>query len=301
MAIAPFQFYTSTASVREDLIPDITIISPDDTPFTARIRKGKATQRTHEWLTDALESRTAQTTQVEGAVFASSTRSARTRLSNYTEILNKSWTISGSVEVMDTVSQGKQEFRYQSDLRRKELANGIEYRHLGSTSTGTVGASGTAAQMKAVLPFITTNYSSATANRTLTLDMVNDVLQSCWSAGGSPGHIFCGGARKRNLVNINSTSYGDRQIPSKGGIVEQRVDVFMGEFGGQQEVVLSRDIDANTYGIFEMSRWVCAWLRQPHVQAMGKEGDRRSAQWVAEYTLESRAENANGKIGQISG
>lgn len=301
MAIAPFQFYTSTASVREDLIPDITIISPDDTPFTARIRKGKATQRYHEWLTDALESRTAQTPAVEGAVFASAVRAARTRLGNYTEILSKSWTVSGSVEVMDTVSQGKEEFRYQSDLRRKELANGIEYRHIAGSTVTVTGASGTAAQMKMSLSWITTNVSSATANRTLTLDMVNAVLQSCWAEGGSPGHIFCGGARKRNLVNINSSSYGERQIPSRGGIIEQRVDVYMGEFGGQQEVVLSRDIDANTYAVFECPRWVCAWLRQPHVQAMGKEGDRRSAQWVTEYTLESRAENANGLITQISG
>ena len=128
MAIVPFQFYTSTASVREDLIPDITNISPDDTPFTSRIGKTTAKARYHEWLTDALENRTAQTAQVEGAVFASTTRAARSRLGNYCEILNKAWTVSGSVEAMDTVSNGMTEFRYQRDLRRKELANGVEYR-----------------------------------------------------------------------------------------------------------------------------------------------------------------------------
>lgn len=302
MAIAPFQFYTSTASVREDLIPDITNISPDDTPFTSRIGKTTAKARYHEWLTDALEARTAQTVAVEGAAFASATRSARTRLGNYCEILNKAWTISGSVESMDTVSNGMTEFRYQRDLRRKELANGVEYRCVALTATAAVsGASGTASQLKALIPWITTNVSSATADRTLTLAMMNGVLQSCWNAGGKPGVIMCGGARKLNLVNLQSSSYGQRNVPGTEGRLEQRIDTFMSEFGGTQEIVLSRDIWSDSYAILDMTYWKLAWLRRPHIQTMGKEGDRMSAQWVAEYTLESRAENANGVVKDISG
>ena len=75
----------------------------------------------------------------------------------------------------------------------------------------------------------------------------------------------------------------------------------MGEFGGTQEIVLSRDIDVNSYAFLQMSRWKLAWLRRPHLQTMGKEGDRRSAQWLCEHTLEARAENANAKITAVSG
>lgn len=303
MPIAAFQYYTSTGSVREDLIPDITNISPDDTPFTSRIGKTKATQRTHEYLTDALEARTASTPVIEGITFASTTRAARTRLTNFCEILLKAFTISGSVESMDTVSNGKTEFRYQSGLRMKELANGIEHRFL-FTATGTAGASATAPQMKSVIPLITTNWSSATASRTLTLALMNGALQSAWTQGGKPDVIMVGGGRKVNLVNVQSSAYGTRWMGSQGGKIEQRVEVYIGEFGGNQEVVLSRDMDNNfseTIAIFEMSRWKLAWLRRPHLQTMGKEGDRRSAQWVAEYTGEARQEAASARVSNISG
>jgi hypothetical protein len=302
MAVLPYQVFTETAAVREDLETDITIISPEDSPFMARCAKVKAMQPYHEWLTDTLEARSSQTPAVEGAAFASAKRTPRVRLGNYCEIIDKSWTVSGTIQATDVETKGKGEFRYQRDLRRQELVNGMEYRTVAETATAAVsGASGTAREMKALLPWIATNVSSATANRTLTLDMANDVLQSCWDAGGRPRVIMCGGARKRNVINLNSSSYGTRQLPYSGGVIEQRADVFMGEFGGAQEVVLSRDIDANSYAVLEMARWKIAYLRRPHIQPMGKEGDRRSAQWVAEWTLVSSNEKASGKITQISG
>lgn len=308
MAVAPFQYYTSTGSVREDLIPDITNISPDDTPFTSRIGKVKATQRNHEFLTDALESRTAQTPAVEGAVFASATRAARTRLVNYTEILKKGWTVSGSVQAMDTVSNGMTEFRYQRDLRRKELANGIEFRCVGASgATGVSGASGTASQLQGLIPSITTNVNSAatSAQRTLTLAMANGALQSCWNQGGKPEIFLLGGSRKLNLNDIQSSSYGQRNIDSGGGgTLRQRIDVYEGEFKGTQEVVLSHDMELGyprVIAILETARWKLAYLRKPFVDMQGKDGDAKSAEWIAEYTMEFRAEQANAIITEISG
>ncbi|RLB39338.1 MAG: hypothetical protein DRH30_10080 [Deltaproteobacteria bacterium] len=301
MAVVPFQFYTSTASVREDLIPEITNISPTDTPFTSRIGKTTAKQRTHEWLNDALEARTAQTPQVEGAAFASTTRAARTRLLNYVEILDKPWTVSGSIEAMDTVSNGKTEFRYQRDLRRQELANGQEYRCVVGHSAGVSGDSATASQLKGLLFWITGNADTATADRTLTLAMLNNAAQSCWTDGGKPNILFTATARKANLVNVISTSYGSRELPGGSGTVDQRVETFYGEYGGPLEVVLSRDLDSGSLALLETMRWKLAYLRRPNIQVMGKEGDRRSAQWVSEFTLESRAESANAKIQDISG
>ena len=115
-------------------------------------------------------------------------------------------TISGSVEAMDTVSEGKTEFRYQRDLRRQELANGIEWRCVVGHSAGVVGVATTAPQLKGLLFWITGNASTATADRTLTLAMLNNAAQSCWTDGGKPNILFTAGARKPNLVNVISTS-----------------------------------------------------------------------------------------------
>ena len=301
MAITNFGYYTSTASVREDLAPDITTISPTDTPFTSRIGKTRATQRVHEWLTDALEARTAQTAEVEGKAYASTARAARGRLVNYTEILLKPWTITGSVEAMDTVSNGKTEFRYQRDLRRQELANGQEYRCVVGHSAGVSGVATAASQLKGLLFWITGNADTATADRTLTLAMLNNAGHSCWDDGGKPNILFTAGARKLNLVDVISTSYGTRNLQGGGGMVDQRVETFYGEYGGPLEVVISHDLDSGSLALLQTMHWKLAYLRRPFMEGMGKEGDRRSAQWVSEYTLECRAESANAKIQDISG
>ena len=67
------------------------------------------------------------------------------------------------------------------------------------------------------------------------------------------------------------------------------------------EVVISHDLDSGSLALLQTMHWKLAYLRRPFMEGMGKEGDRRSAQWVSEYTLECRAESANAKIQDISG
>lgn len=297
--MAVYQYYTDADTTRQDLTDLVTMISPTDTPFLSMTQTGRdARSRVHTWPTDALAARSAWTAQIEGFTFAAGTLSGRTILTNYTQINHRPISVSDSARAMDNVGT-TDEFAYQSMKAAKELGTNIE-NAMWSTATGVSGASGTAAEIKAILPWVTTNKSTATATRAVTTALMNAVLQSCWTAGGNPDYIYCGGARKIGLNAIISTAWGERKLPSQGGRVEQYVDVYQGDFG-IQTVILSRDIATDTYAIIEGSKWAVSWLtgRRPKMVPIGRLGDKTEAMIIGEFTLEARAENANGKLEEI--
>src|SRR5579863_4943187 len=96
MASSFFDTYGSTG-LREDVRDLITIISPQDTPVYSLLRPGTSIGVHHEWLTIPLPSATNNAT-VEGTTWSYASGFAETRLQNYTQILNKTWQVSGTVE-----------------------------------------------------------------------------------------------------------------------------------------------------------------------------------------------------------
>ena len=300
--MAVYQYYTAATTTRQDLTDLVTMISPTDTPFLSMTQTSRdARSRVHTWPTDALPARTAWTAQIEGFAFAAGTLSGRTINTNYTQINHEPVSVSDSARAMDNVGTSD-EFAYQSMKATKALGIHIENVLMAGT-TANSGTSGTAATVKSVLPWITTNAATSAATRAVTTTLMNAVLQSCWTAGGNPDYIYCGGSRKIGLSALISTAYGDRNVPagSGGGRIVQHVAVYDGDFG-MQTVILSRDIATDTYAVIEGSRWAVSWLtgRRPQMVPIGRVGDSTEAMIVAEFTLEARAENANGKLEDIA-
>ena len=132
-------------SQREDLANFITMITRDETPFTASIGKSKATAIYHEWQTDVLEapgnSRIGEgtdwiapdatgsggtgATPATGAKFAVSGPN-RTRLGNYTQINGKTIAVSGTRRAVDQAGVAD-EYAYQLKKRGTELRRDVEF------------------------------------------------------------------------------------------------------------------------------------------------------------------------------
>ena len=301
MAQTPLKYYAIPESVHEDLLDEITNISPTETPFLSMCGASKSASRIHMWPTDTLEHPSASGAsdpKVAGFEFDAMTLTGRVRLTNYVETQAKEITVEDDLdEYMDMVGT-KGEFNYQLQKKMKEMALTLEYR-LWSAATGVSGAAATAAEIKAIIPWITTNVSTATADRAISRALMDGVMQDVWEEGGNPDYVFCGPARKTGLSGIIDTTFGERQLPSEGGRVVQTVDIYEGSFG-VVTVKPSRYIADDSYAIIEMGRWRIAWGIKPKLKPIGKDGDRTSAFIKATFTLEARAENANGLIEDIS-
>ena len=141
----PARATNKDVSEREDLADFITMITRDETPFTASIGKTKATAIYHEWQTDALEapgnSRIGEgtdwiaptddgsggtgATPATGAKFAI-TGPHRTRLGNYTQINGKTIAVSGTRRAVDQAGVAD-EYAYQLKKRGTELRRDVEF------------------------------------------------------------------------------------------------------------------------------------------------------------------------------
>ena len=277
---------------REDLTNLVTTISPDKTPLWSGLGKVQAKGRYHEWQTDSLAS-AADNAQIEGADYSFTRPDARTRVGGYTQIFTKTLEVSGSQETVETAGVPS-EFRYQMEKRMKEMATDIEQALI--TGTGNSGASGTARRLKGILAFITTNVETGTGTGTeaLTETMFNDLLQTIYSAGGSPDSAYVNAWQKRKISAFATSNTRNLEMDGAGRLMNF-VSVYESDFG-VIEVKLDQFMTTSVAAVLDSSLWKVAMLRGIHTEEVAHVGDAKRGALIGELTLEARNEKGSGKI-----
>lgn len=292
MADVLFKTYDA-AGIREDLIDLITDISPTETPMLSRFGKIKATNKYHEWQTDALAA-AASNAVAEGADAESAALTATTRTGNYTQISRKIWRTTDTMEAVNKAGRSS-EFSYQMAKKMKELARDMEYALVNGT--GNSGASGTARELKGVVSWIATNtgtgtHATATA-AALTESQYNDLLQKIFNNGGNPDVTYANGFQKRKISAFSTPSTRNINVEDKKLVTS--VDVYESDFG-IQKILLDRYCPADTVLALEEDKWRIAMLRPVKYKELPDNGGGPKGMVEAEFTLESLNEKASGKL-----
>lgn len=265
------------------------------------IGKEKVKGKYHEWLTDTLTT-AANCAITEGNDASLTTIAAQTRVGNYTQIAAKWFAVSDSLEAVDKAGR-KSEIQYQTGLFLKMLARDMEYGLLNNalaTSTDPRSAMG-------VKGFVTTNsvgsvgFTTGTASTTLTETAFNTAIQLCWTAGGNPGMVLCPANLKRKISAFTGNSKLTTNINADQKKVILSVDYYESDFG-IVKIYASRFLDYDdgaTYEsafILEKEKWALGTLQPLKTEKLAKTGLSTKIQMSTEYTLISRAENANARI-----
>jgi len=294
-----FQTYQAIGN-REDLTEIITNISPTDTPVLSMTVSERATSTLHEWQNDALKAPTA-IARIEGDDANYKTIGATTRLGNYTQIIDNAFIVSNTQQSINTAGRGNEE-AYQCEKAMKELANDIEYAYVVNSASA-AGAAGTARQLRGLAGWVTTNQSTATANRAITSTLVDSLLKTIWIAGGKPDTILTGGTQKIGFTNTTNFPGMTRNIEASIGAYKNFVDIYQGGVGGPLKLITSTIMGTtldNQIFILEMSKFKKAFLREIKKTPLAKIGDADKFQIVAETTLVSLNEKASGVLKQLS-
>lgn len=306
--------------LREDLEDDIWDVSPTETPFSMLIPKGKADATFHEWQTDALDPAGSNAT-IQGDDATVNTAVPTVRLRNYTQILDKVISISGTQEVVDKAGRAS-EMAYQTAKRMKELKRDLEYA-LVRNQASTAGAAATAATLASVESWIATNktsvgsggtpttpgYASGTVAAptdnstagTVTEAHLKTMIATCWQAGGDPELLMVGAQTKQKISGGFSgiaTRFKDVPMGKQANIVSG-VDFYVSDFG-THKVVPNRFVrDRNILGL-DMNYWELGRLRGTQSMPLAKTGDSEKKLILMEVTLISRNELANFKVTDIN-
>jgi hypothetical protein len=127
----------------------------------------------------------------------------------------------------------------------------------------------------------------------LTEAAMNEALQDCWEAGGSPNKVFLSGDNKRQVSAWSGE--GDKYLDQNSRKLVNSISVYESDFG-IVSFVPHRMMDNNTALVIDPTYWKVAYLRRPFTRELPRTGDNIKKVIVGEFTLEARAEKANAKI-----
>lgn len=304
---------------REDLSDIISNISPTDTPFVSRAGKSKADATYHEWQTDELAAPAANAhLEAEEADIAQS--SPTTRLGNYTQIFQKTVSVSGTQEVVRKAGRAS-ELAYQLVKRGKELNKDIELAML-SNQAKAAGDATHARKLRGLPSWITTNlnagagasagdathaFTPGTA-RALTEDMVMDVIQKGYENGANFDAIMVAPAVKV-IISKTFGGTGDRvtqyrQQTSK--LAGTTVAVYQSDFGNFD--IIPNRVMHNTDSDLDLQKFLflvdfdmvsVATLRPVKSVTLAKTGDNEKRMLVTEKTLVIKNEKGLGMVADI--
>lgn len=304
---------------REDLVDVIYDISPQDTPIMSSIGKGKAAAVYHEWQTDSLAAATTANAAVEGADATAATLSPTTRVGNYTQIVQKTVQVSGTLEAVDKAGR-KSEKAYQLAKASAELKRDIEA--IITANQGiTVGNSSTARKMSSLLSWIKTNTNKGSGTttagadpttsgvstrtdadtaRTFTETMLKDVVQKVFSSGGTPTLLVVPPALKQVVSGFTGLSQHRYNSNASGEVtILAGADLYQSDFG-VISIVPNRFMRSRDALVLDPEYAALAYLRPFQTNDLAKTGDSEKTQILAELTLEVKNEAAHGIVADLS-
>ena len=301
---APTNTYLTTAAIgnREDLSDTIYRISPTQTPVFTMASKAKATNTLHEWQTQDLAAASAVNAQVEGDDATAVAATPTVRLTNRTQIMSKTASVSGSQEAMNSAGR-KSEMGYQLALKALEIRRDAETNLTQSDVLATAPRSfrglrgwlvdnvnrngGTLASYTG-----NTGYAAGTL-RSFTEAQVKDVLQQIFTAGGEPDTIMLPPALKQTFSSF--TGNATRMDKSEDKKLYASVDVYVSDFG-ELQAVPNRFMATRDVAILQADKLAVAYLRPFMTIELAKTGDADRRQILAEFTLEMRAPKSSGMV-----
>lgn len=307
--------YTAHSAIgqREDLTDVIYNISPTDTPFMSSIGKTKATAVYHEWQTDSLAAATTANAAIEGADASDATLSPTVRLGNYTQIIEKTIKVSGTLDAVNKAGR-KSEKAYQLAKASAELKRDLETILLANQGRS-AGSSTVARTMGSLLSWIKTNSSVGSGGadpatigvstrtdgtqRTFTETLLKTVVAEVFQSGGSPKILMVGASGKQKVSSFAGIAAQRYMAPSNTPTtIIGAADVYMSDFG-TMSVVPNRFMRTREALILDPEYAALAYLRPFQTNDLAKTGDSENTQLLAEVTLEVKNEAAHGIVADL--
>lgn len=316
---------TMATNIREDIEDTIFLLDPMDTWALSNLEKVQASNTYHEWLGDQLSAAASNIVR-EGDDASFSTANPAQRYGNYTQILNKTFIISDTLEQVKKVGRsteaGRLGVKLLKELKRDwELAlvtnqassaggsatgrsmAGMESWIAGPTSTsnGQANAVATTSTSGATTPGFSgstvASPTDGTTTGTLTETNLKAALEGSWTDGGNPRVILAPSAQKKVIDGFSgiATRFVDSS-PNKQAAIIGAANMYVSSFGDPHMVVLSRYVRSSVVLCIDPDYWAIAMLRPFQTKELAKTGDATKKLIVSEGTLVCRNPNASAKV-----
>jgi hypothetical protein len=314
---------------REDLEDKIHELFADENYFSSNLDKVKASGTLHEWLGDELAS-PASNIAIEGNDATFATISNPARYSNYLQILEKTFVVSSTQDVVAKAGR-KSETGRQAVKKMREAANDLEYA-IARNQIGTVGSATVGRSMASIETWIGATAASSTVATQVVLSTSTSSATTPPVASGTPGTAQTDGSTTAALTeaslklalesNYNNGSMTDvivvagtakNYINNFTGIATRNVDVgrqsqasitgaadlYVSNFGVHR-VSLHRHVRSTVALCLDSSLWAIGTLRGWSSSPLAKTGDATKRLINCEKTLICRNPKGNAKVVSVA-
>jgi hypothetical protein len=313
----------SVIGMKEEVDDKIYRVSPEETPFISMIGRKSVDAVSPEWMRDSLRS-PASNAAVEGADASYSAQTQPTRLSNKTQIIQDTLSVTGTTDRVAKYGRDKESARLKAK-KMVELKKDIEWSAIANGAF-VAGDASTARQMRGLYGWVATNNELGVAGspaapvistntapvagtlRALDEATLQSLILKTYNSGGkcevlmtSPGHktkvsTFSGGVQRVNSVDSKTVRlqtsfsvYGHDFGETK--VVPNRV--MVGTSGTDNGLV-------NTAYLLDPEQCTLGVLRPFQATPLAKVGDADNFQILTEVTLQVNEEKALGAIRDLT-
>jgi hypothetical protein len=267
----------------------------------------------HEWQTDSLAAATTANAAIEGADATSATLSPTVRLGNYTQIIQKTVQVSGTLDTVNKAGR-KSEKAYQLAKASAELKRDLETILLANQGRS-AGTSTIARNLGSILSWIKTNSDVGSGGsdpatigvstrtdgtqRTFTEALLRTVISEVYVSGGNPKVLMVGATGKQKVSTFAGIAAQRYMAPGNTPTtIVGAADVYMGDFGSLS-VVPNRFMRVRDALVIDPEYAALAYLRPFQTNDLAKTGDSENTQLLAEVTLEVKNEAAHGIVADL--
>lgn len=316
---------TSRVGNREELDDVVSRITPEDRPILSMIGKTTFSSIHPEWETDALAA-PVDNAQAEGDEYSFDALTSPTRVGTYTQILRKTFIVSGTQDAVDNAGRVEQ-VAEQKVKKGIEIQKDIELAVVTNTAST---ATETGRRFGGLPTWLTTNVSrgSGGANggfsgstttvatngtqRAFTKTLMDTVLQSCYIQGANIKSVVVAPYVKQ----VFSTFMSDANVAPFRQPIEDRekntiiasADMYQGDFGlvavvPNRVMAASAATARNAFFIDpELLQW--GWLKGRAItedKNVARTGDAKKVVMLGEGALKVRNQAGLGVVADIFG
>jgi hypothetical protein len=232
--------------------------------------------------------------RVDGDTAEDSPHTEITTAFNYTQILQRSVSVSRTKEKMAEYGVSSWE-DYLIDKYMKELM--VMLNKLPYYGEKEIGDATTARGCGGFRDFITNNLTNA-SSAALTRKMIDDTFQNIWDDGGNPDLIICGAFAQRKINDFYEGFIETTRDESVGGM---RIKSLLHPISGTNvNIMVDRHCPTNELWILERSKIAYYPFDPFFYERLAKVGDFVNGEIVGEYGLVVAADKHHGLVYSFS-
>jgi hypothetical protein len=229
--------------------------------------------------------------RIEGAASSDTHYTQPTSMYNYSQILHKSIEISRSDARIKRYGIPNL-VEFEIDKKMSELKRQLT--QLPYYGTRAAGTATTARGCGGLDTFIASGNEADQSSAALGLKAIEDMVQTCWDAGGNPSLLVCGGWAKRKIASFFEGSVTTERSEKMGGIEITKIQTAMGP---TLDVLVDRYCPTTSLYLLDPTEVSFVTVDEFFYEELGKTGDTEAkGQIIGEYGFALAGESHHGKI-----